>query len=198
MPGAIRVRLLICLILACAVGTLAGEPPAIDPFGPRPQGREDAIPGYVELSDGTVHPGRIYLTRETKLKIFDDAQKRFREVPLEVVQRIDCTVVKEWTEKEWRFKENANDEKVYTGRTYPAREYTHTITLQDGRTIRGPLSAIVYVEPAAGGEGERHLLHKRDKGEPGTELKALLYVREIRLGEKALEEGKKKAAKRKG
>jgi len=195
--AAIRARLLVlCVSLIWAAPSVAGDPPVIDPFGPRPQSREDAIPGYLELSDGTVHPGRVYLTREAKLKIYDDAQKRFREVPLEVVQRIDCTVAREWTEKEWRFKENANDEKIYTGRTYPVREYTHTITLQDGRTIRGPLSAIVYVEPAAGGEAERHLLHKRDKGEPGTELKAFLYVRGIRLGDKALEEGKKKATKR--
>ncbi len=197
MPGAIRPRLFVlCVTLAVAGSAAADDPPAIDPFGPRTGGREDAIPGYLELSDGSVHPGRLYLTRETKLKIYDGAKKSFREIPLDAVSRIDCAVEKEWTEKEWRFKENASDEKVYTGRSYPAREYSHTITLGDGRTIRGPLSAIVYVEPAAGGEAERYLLHQRDKGEPGTDLKALLYVRKVRLGEKALEEGKKKAGKR--
>ena len=40
----------------------------------------------------------------------------------------------------------------------------------------------------------RYLLHKRDKGEPGTDLKSLVYVRLIQLGPKALEEGKRKAA----
>ncbi len=188
--------LVLCAPFVVAVSGWADDPPAIDPFGPRAAGRDHAVPGYLELSDGTVHPGRLYLTRETKLRIFDDAQKRFREIPLEAVQRLDCTAVKEWNEKEWRFKENASDEKVYTGRTYPVREYTHALTLADGLTIRGPLSAIVYLEPAAGGEAERYLLHQRDKGEPGTELKALTYVRGIRLGEKALEEGKKKAPKR--
>ncbi len=40
---------------------------------------------------------------------------------------------------------------------------------------------------------EKHLVHKRQKGEPGTTLKALTYVKLIKLGEEALEEGKKKA-----
>jgi hypothetical protein len=172
----------------------ADEPPALNPFGPRRPAREDALPGCLELSDGTVHPGHLYLTRDARLKIFDQQQQRQREVPLQTVQRIDCTVRKEWVEKEWRFKENANDEKVYTGHSYPVREYVHTITLKDGRTIKGELSGIVYVQPEEG-EAERYLLHKRDKGELDTDLKSLLYVRSVRLGEEALAEGKEKAAK---
>jgi hypothetical protein len=39
---------------------------------------------------------------------------------LKAIARIDCTVIKEWIERGWRFKENASDEKYYTGRTYPA------------------------------------------------------------------------------
>ncbi len=102
--------------------------------------------------------------------------------------------MKEWLEKEWRFKENANDEKYFTGRTYPAREYTHKIALQNGQAIQAALSAIVYVQADASKEPERYLLHKRDKGEPGTDLKALVYVRSIQLGEKAMLEGKRKLA----
>ena len=194
MAGPVR-RFALIVVGGILISPVWGdEPPAINPFGPRTQTREDAVPGYLELSDGSVHPGRLYLTRDARLKIFDNKEKRFREVPLRAVQRIDCTVQREWVEKEWRFKENASDEKYYTGRTYPAREYLHTITLSDGRTIRGPLSGIVYVQDEAGGEAERCLLHKRDKGEPGSDLKELVYVRSIRVGEKALEEGKRKAA----
>jgi hypothetical protein len=171
------------------------EPPAIDPFGPRSHEREDALPGSLELSDGTVHPGKLYLTRDARLRVFDNEQQRFREVPLDAVRQIDCTVEKEWTEKEWRFKENANDQKVYTGHGYPAREYVHTITLHDGRTIKGPLSGIVYVQPDGDGDAERYLLRKRDKGELDSDLKSLVYVRTIRLGEKALVEGRQKAKK---
>ena len=47
------------------------------------------------------------------------------------------------------------------------------ITLHDGRTIRGPLSGIVYVRAEGQEEPERFLLHKRDKGPIGVDLKAL-------------------------
>jgi hypothetical protein len=187
---------LLSLAVAVFVSTGRGDdPPAINPFGNKPQAREDAWPGYLEMSDGTIHFGQIFLTREHKLKILDQAQNRFREVPLLVVRKIECQVLKEWMEKEWRFKENANDEKVYTGRSYPSREYLYAISLRDGRTIRGPLSAIVYVQGEGKEEAQRFLLHKRDKGELGSELKDLLYVRSVFLGEKALEEGKQKAAR---
>lgn len=180
-------------LVAASFSVWGDEPPAINPFGPRTQSREDALPGYVELSDGSVHPGRLFLTRDVRLKIFDDKGKRHREVPLEAIQKIDCGVVKEWVEKEWRFKENANDEKFYTGHSYPTREYIHTITLRNGNTIQGPLSGIVYVQ-AGDEEPARFLLHKRDKGELDSDLKALLYVRSLHLGEKALEEGERTAA----
>ncbi len=180
------------------------EPPAINPFGPVRREREDAVPGYLETSDGKVYPGAIYMTRDKRLKIYDQKMKRQREVPLRVVSRIECKVLKEWMEKEWRFKETTRAEKYYTGREYPAREYVHTITLHDDRTITGPLAEIVYVRPyadpkAAGPrpkqEAKRFLLHKRDKGEIGTKLKSLTYVRRIELGEEALEEGRRKAAR---
>jgi hypothetical protein len=118
-------------------------------------------------------------------------------------------VQKEWIEKEWRFKESALDEKVYTGRSYPSREYTHTVTLQDGRKLTGPLAEIIYVQPIFASsdapnrdpsrlEPERFMLHKRDKGEIGTDLKAIRYVKLVKLGPAALEEGKRKAAKQAG
>lgn len=177
------------------------EPPALNPFHSRdesPRPREDAQPGYLGLSDGRVRTGELFLTREARLKIFDEARKRHREIPWNVIQRIDCTVLKEWDEPEWRFRENASDEKVLTGRTYPVREYSHQITLRNGQTIRGPLSAIVYVQENPDREPVRYLLHKRDKGEPGTTLKAMVYVRSIHLGEKALEEGKRLEAEKTG
>jgi len=175
-----------------AGGSAGGaEPEAINPFGPVRHEREDAIPGYLETSDGKVYPGAIYMTRDKRLKIYDQALKRQREVPLRVVKQIECTVLKEWMEREWRFKETTKAEKYYTGRRYPAREYAHTITLRDDRTITGPLAEIIYVrpyaDPTATGmrapeEAKRFLLHKRDKGEIGTELKSLDYVRLIKLG----------------
>ena len=139
------------------------------------------MPGYLETSDGKVHPGQITLTRDARLKIFDEQQKKHREVPLKAIKRIDCTVLKEWVEQEWRFKENASDEKYFTGRTYPAREYTHTITLRTARRSRGPSRASSTSGPA--GRGPRPLPPPQArKGQPGTDLKSLVYVRSIQLG----------------
>jgi hypothetical protein len=56
------------------------------------------------------------------------------------------------------------------------------------------LSGIVYVQADPAAEPERYLLHKRDKGDPGTVLRSLVYVGSIQLGTNALEEGKRKAA----
>jgi hypothetical protein len=184
------------VLVAFSVHAGADEPPTIDPFGPRTSARDDAVPGYLELSDGVIHYGRLFLTRDARLKVFDPRRERSRDIPLEAIRRIDCVVDREWLEKEWRFKENANDQKVYTGRSYPVREYLHTITLQDGRTIQGTVSGIVYVEDEPGSEPERFLFHKRAKGEVGSTLQSLRYVRLLRLGEKALEEGKQKAFKK--
>jgi hypothetical protein len=165
------------------------DPPAINPFSQPDQTREDALPGCVALSDGTVHPGKLYLTRDLRLKIYDQQLKRQREVPLRVVASIECEVDKQWMEKEWRFKANADNEKVYTGRSYPARQYTHTITLADGRKITGSLSGIVYVDPYGGGKKVRFLLHKRQKGDWGSSLDQLVYVQKIQLGEAAMRAG---------
>ena len=198
--------LVVFLVVPAAADQSAGvaEPPAINPFGRKPTVREDAVPGYVETSDGAVHPGRIYLTRDKRLKIYDDKLRRQREVPLRAIEQIECKVIKQWMEKEWKFKQLASSEKMYTGRSYPAREYIHVITLAEKRTITGPLSAIVYVDPSpaaaeSGSPGarakpERYLLNKRDKGKVGGNLKSLVYVRLIKLGEEALAEGRKKAA----
>ncbi len=200
--------LLVVWTALCGAGGLYGaaEPPTINPFGTRPTEREDALAGYIETSDGKIAVGRIYLTRDKRLKIFDESLQRQREVPLRVVKQIECHVKKEWIEKEWRFKELALDEKYYTGRTYPTRECLYTITLRDGRKISGPLSGIVYLKPGEAkppepGEYRPHVkplrffLHKRQKGKIGEDLKSLHYTKLIKLGEEALEEGKRKAAR---
>lgn len=199
---------LILLVLGALPAALAEEPPALNPFGAVRQEREDAVPGYVEMSDGSIYPGAVYMTRDKRFKIEDKPDSgdvRQREIPLRVVKEIECHVDKEWVEKEWRFKELALDEKYYTGHSYPARIYSHTITLQDGRKLTGPLAEILYVQPYASHEGsladaqrpepKRFLIHKRDKGELDTDLKSLLYVKRVKLGQAALEEGQKKAEK---
>jgi hypothetical protein len=185
------------------------EPAVINPFGKLPDSssteREDAVPGYVVLSNGKVQYGRLYLTRDKRLKIYDDKIERQREIPLNRVKEIDCQMLREWVEKEWRFKEMANAEKVYTGRSYPSREYSFVCTLNDGRKITGSMSGILFLIPGDYGadavndqrgaqeEPLRFQFHKRDKGEMNTSLKALVYVKTVKLGEEAFKEGKAKA-----
>jgi hypothetical protein len=172
----------------------AEQPPAVNPFGRQPQVREDATAGYIELSDGAVHAGKLYLTRDARLEVLDEQSKRRSEIPLSAVRRIECKVERQWMERQWRFKESANNEKVYTGRAYPARQYVHTITLSSGRTVRGALSAIVFVQDHFTDEVKRFLLHKRQKGPLDSDLESLVFVRTIELGDEALETGKRKAA----
>ena len=206
-------RLIGAMIPLFVVGTVLGtgellraDPPALNPFAPPPAEREDAVPGYVELSDGTVQVGMIYLTRDKRLQIYDEEMQRQREVPLRVVGEIECKVLKEWMEREWKFKDAASATKMYTGRAYPAREYSYVITLQDGRTIEGGLSGVVYVQPQRYDPSQpsayrpavqplKYILHKRQSGEIGDELKGLVYVKLIKLGEEAYEEGRKKTSR---
>lgn len=190
----------------CAAPLAAEEPPSINPFGPVRQDRDDAIPGTLELSDGRVLVGNVYMTRDKRLKIEDQQMQRQREVPLSAIRQIECRVEKEWMEKEWRFKEAALNEKVFTGRTYPSRVYSHTITLKNGKKITGPLAEVIYIRPYAEmtegprsedsvPEPERFLLNKRNKGAPGADLKSLVYVIRIRLGQEAVDQSKAGAGK---
>jgi len=174
-------------------------PPALNPFNKTPEVREGVVPGYVETSDGRMVTGVVYMTRGKLLKIEDREIKRQRLIPLSVVEQIRCDVKREWMEKEWRFKEKANDEKYFTGRSYPVRVYEHTVTLKDGRKITGALSGILYVKKESSNATEsgtrnsdtmpeRFLLHKRDKGKFGEDLKFLTYTKLVKLGHNTLKE----------
>ncbi|MFW6170427.1 MAG: hypothetical protein ACODAD_08055 [Planctomycetota bacterium] len=196
MNKTMRYCVAVLLIVASpmASGVRAQEPPAVNPFGRGQTVREDAIPGYVELSDDTILPGHIHLTRDKRLNMSDRKLERQREIPLRTIKQVECRVEKEWMQKQWRFRENADSEKVYTGQSYPARIYLHTVTLTDGREIQGDLAGVVYLE-RDGQEKKKFVLHKRDKGPPGGDFDSLVYVRRIRLGPAALEEGKKRLEK---
>ncbi len=196
----------VALLLVLGFGLAqAEEPPALNPFAPVQREREDIYPGYIEMSDGEVHVGNIYMTRDKRLQIYEESIETKRQIPLRVVKQIECKVIREWVEREWRFKELALNEKYYTGRTYPSRLCEYTITLQDNRTITGPVAEIMYIKPIAeesdspsakpAAKAQRLMINKRDKGDFGTDLKSLVYVKLIKLGEEALEEGRRKAAK---
>lgn len=194
MRCSVAVLLIVASLMVSDVRAQA--PPAVNPFGRGQTVRDDAIPGYVELSDDTILPGHIHLTRDKRLKISDRTLKRQREIPLRTIKQVECRVEKEWMQRQWRFRENADSEKVYTGESYPTRIYVHTVTLTDGREIQGDLAGVVYLE-RGGHEKKKFVLHKRDKGPLGGHFDSLVYVRRIGLGPAALEESKKRLEKQK-
>lgn len=154
------------------------------PFADGPLLRKEAVPGYVELSTGMKLPGKIYTTRDRLLKIFNLNRQVYDYVPVPALTEIEVVVEWERVDKEWRFKEPGNPEKIYTGRSYPVRMLLWRLTLRNGHQITGHIAGQpIYVEN--GGQVDRFILHKRDKGLPGTDLKDLVYVHHVVFGEDA-------------
>jgi hypothetical protein len=189
----------------------ASEPPSVNPFAKSTNEQTESIPGCIKLSDDSLHPGMIYLTRDKRLKVYDGQMQREREIQFESIKQIDCIVKKEWVEKEWKFTETTSNEKKFTGQEYPARECEHTITLKDGRTITGYISAIVYLQtqppsvendnnsPSSGKNDrkiEKFILYKRQKGEINQTLQSLIYVKSVKLGEVAFQDGLQESGKK--
>ena len=150
---------------------------AASPFAPRKDAGERT--GTILLSDGTEIAGTITTTPGKPIRVWDEKQKRYLDLPIESIASIEAKIVWERDEPEWRFKESGFDEKVYTGKTYPAREMQYTFTLLNGDTIVGGAVAPVYID--AGRVTKQFVLHKRDKGEVGKTLAELVYVKRIVL-----------------
>lgn len=176
MKGALLPALLLSCSLAC--GVVAQEPPPVNPFKPRGPARPDARPGAVTLSDGETFSGQIYITRDKRLRIYDIEAKVYRDIPLVAVKEIDTRVEKEGIEKEWRWKEGGSDVKVFTGKSYPWREYITTITLTNDQKITGHLKA-TPVNVDCGGECKKLVVHGKNKGELGETLADLVYICKI-------------------
>lgn len=140
-------------------------------------------PGTVVLSDGTETAGAISTTPGKPIRVWEEKQKRYIDLPFESIASIEARILWERDEPEWRFKESGHDEKIYTGKTYPARETEYTFTLVNGDTITGGAVAPLYVR--AGGKTTQFVLYKRDKGEVGKTLAELVYVKRIAFPEAA-------------
>jgi len=175
----------------------ASGKPAANPFGG--QGgvaRKDAVPGYVELSTDLKVPGWIYTTRAARIRIYNLQREVYEYVPVPALKRIEAAVEWQRMDKEWRFKEAGNPEKVYSGREYPVRKVAYTLTLLNDHKIVGHiLGAPLYVDH--NGKVERFILHDRDKGPMGSSLADLKYIQAVEFGPEAynlaVEELKRKA-----
>lgn len=164
----------------------AGKAAARNPFssGEAPAGRKDAVPGYLEVSTGLKIPGYIYTTRAKRLKVYNLQRQVYEYIPVPALEKIETAVEWEREDKEWRFKEAGNPEKVYSGRTYPVRMHKWRLTLRNGHVIDCHiLGTPLYV--MHGGKEERFIIHKRDKGPIGVALKDLVYIKAVAFGPEA-------------
>ena len=134
--------------------------------------------GTVTLNDGTEIHGKVATTAEKPVRIWVEAEKQYEDVALSQVATVEAKVVWERDEKEWNFKASGSDLKVYSGKTYPARQTQYTVTLADGTVITGDCVAPLYVT-TADGKQRTLVLHKRDKGTVGQTLKQLVYVTKV-------------------
>lgn len=144
--------------------------------------RKQGPAGSITFSDGTVLRGRVSTTEGKPLRFWDEQARLYRDLPLGAIRSLRSEVLWERDEPEWVFRTSGSDEKVFTGRTYPARELQYTVTLNNGQRFTGATAAPLYVTSDAGTE-TRVILHKRDKGAAGQTLRQLVYIKVVDLGE---------------
>jgi len=139
---------------------------------------DQSRPGELLMSDGTRIKGKIATTIDKPIRIWVEKEKDYEDVPLDQIVSAEVKVLWERDEKEWNFKETGSDIKVYSGRTYPARQVQYKFTLTDGTIIEGDVVAPLYVT-TADGKTKTYVLYKRDKGEIGQTLKDRVYVKTV-------------------
>jgi hypothetical protein len=137
--------------------------------------------GVIELSDGTKIKGHITSTPEKPIRVWVESEKQYEDVPIDQVDSVEVKVLWERDEKEWNFKESGSDIKVYSGRTYPARQVQYKFSLTDGTTVEGDVVAPLIVS-TADGKSKTYVLYKRDKGDIGQTLKDRPYVKTVTFG----------------
>ena len=202
-------RIALALMMSVLAGSLASQSrPADDldywlgqarPAGTRPAdaaatepargpAREDALPGVIELSDGSVTPGWLYTTREKNLEVYQEGLKQWRQVPLLAVLSIQAVVKEETMELRWRWKGMGEVEKEYTGAKYPCRRLEWLVKLIDGTTVEGSIKGQpLTIQPAEGGPRRTHVLHERQKGDDGQGLGDLVYLHRAIVSRRLME-----------
>jgi hypothetical protein len=129
--------------------------------------------GVITMSDGSTVSGKIATTAEKPVRVWDENEKEYKDVPFSMIKSIEAEVLWERDEQEWHFKASGSDVKEYSGKTYPARETKYKLTLTNGESVEGGVVAPLFV-------GDKtYVLHKRDKGDVGQTLSQLIYVKSV-------------------
>lgn len=150
------------------------------PFAQKPAA--GTVRATITLSDGTTLAGDCWTTVGKPIRLWDDQRKQYVDLALEMIASMEAEVLWERDEAEWRFKTSGSDEKVYTGKSYPARETQYKLTLTNGDTLTGGIVAPIYLKQGDD-PAKQFVLHKRAKGDLGQTLKQLAYIQSIRFGD---------------
>jgi len=154
--------------------------PSTQPAAPFGQPAAVGPSGTVTLSDGTTLTGTLSTTPGKPLRFWVEEDKQYVDVTLGQIKSMQAEVVWERDEPEWQYAASGQDQKVYTGKTYPARETAYHVTLQNGDTFLGSIAGPLRVTAADGDHD--FILHKRDKGDVGTPVGKLVFVKSVSVG----------------
>jgi len=163
----------------------------VNPFGTREKGApRDAVPGTIHMSDGTRFEGMVYLTSGRRLRLFDAKLQEYVDCSLSQLREMTINVKEAQIEKEWRFKEMGNDEKVYTGKSYARKDFDATLVYRDGtsRKLEIARGMPVYCIQKDGVR-KTVLLQPFLRGEVGSTLDDLVHATRIVLEAKADDAG---------
>ncbi|NNM87569.1 MAG: hypothetical protein HKL95_03520 [Phycisphaerae bacterium] len=135
--------------------------------------------GKVILSNGRVLRGRISTTVDTPFRIWISSIKRYRDIALLRVRRMDVKILAQREIRQWRYQQNGSDIKLYSGKTQPWFRFAYTFTLLHGEKITGTVVAPVFVQTS-----HHHynlLLSKHLEGKIGEPVAEVVYVKHIIL-----------------
>jgi len=179
--------------------------------GAKKPGTQDApVPATVMWSDGRKETGKLSFTRGVPLTVYDLKKKEWVDIEIADLVSLKAAPRAEKMDREWRWKDYGNDEKVYTGRERPRRWLDHVVQLKGGRRVKVHVKGtVLYLDtvpepvekekpgkskagaapkkPSAKVEPKpvrrRLIIRQYDRGGWGDKLEDLVYVKSIEIGE---------------
>jgi hypothetical protein len=134
----------------------------------------------VVMSDGRTVAGQIAFVND-QLILHNEAQQKKYTIRLGDMKQFETLIEKEAMEKQWFFKEDGRDEKVYSGEVYPARYFNVRVTFGDGRTLEGHIISTMALLKVGDAAPERFILRPQMEGKVSQKLEDLVYVKRIAL-----------------
>lgn len=163
------------LPLLLLTGALLGPSPRSAAGGDA--GENGRAPGRITLSDGTVYEGAIRTTDGKPFRVVEGGRRLDLAIP--EIHRITVHVTMEEEYRIWRWVEDGSREKVYTGESYPRREYEVEVLLKTGQVHRGKTTAVLYCYVEGKKKPAKAILRKEERGEIGEKLTDLVYVESV-------------------